>query len=303
MTSLQLLSYVSLVIFGMGIAWKALKYLRMPIHLRWELYPVAHEKGRDYGGSYFEDIDWWTKPREKSLLNELKFMIPEILLIRALYHHNRKLWNASFPFHVGLYLLIGLLGLLFIGALAQALGIAVSPDSSSRLASLLYYLTILIGFLGLTLAVWGCARLLTKRFTDEDLKAYSTPLDYINLFFILAVLLCALFTWLFVDNSFIIAREYIQSLITLKTFSSDSLALKAEITLLGIFMIYFPFTHMTHMFTKYFTYHKVRWEDEPNLKGEEIEARVKAVLQRNISWAAPHIPTGKKWSEIAKEHD
>jgi len=277
--------------------------LRMPIHLRWELYPVAHEKGRDYGGSYFEDMDWWTKPREKSLMNELKFMIPEILLVRALYHHNRKLWNSSFPFHGGLYLIIGLFCLLLTGAVAQALGAKVSPSSSHWVFTMLHYGTILVGFVGLTAAFWGCCRLLINRFTDEDLKTYSTPADYINLFFIFAVLLIALFTWLFVDNNFILARDYVQSLITLKPFSSDSLMLKAEIALVALFFIYFPFTHMTHMFTKYFTYHKVRWEDEPNLRSSEVEARVKAVLQRNISWAAPHIPTGKKWSEIPEENN
>jgi nitrate reductase gamma subunit len=138
MTLLQLLTYISLVIFLIGMVRTALKYLRMPIHLRWELYPVAHEKGRDYGGSYFEDMDWWTKPREKSLLNELKFMVPEILLIRALYHHNRKLWTVSFPFHGGLYLLVGLLCLLLTGAVALALGVKVSPHSSHWLFTLLY---------------------------------------------------------------------------------------------------------------------------------------------------------------------
>jgi nitrate reductase gamma subunit len=301
MISVQLLTYLSLLIFVIGAARTALKYHKMPIHLRWELYPVAHEKGRDYGGSYFEDVDWWTRPREKSLWNELKFMIPEILLIRALYYHNRKMWNVSFPFHGGLYLLVCLLCFLFIGAAAQALGVKVSPGSPHWIVSLLYYITILIGFVGFTAGLCGCAGLLIYRFTNEDLKTYNTRLDYINLFFILAVLLSALNAWLFVDIRFVIAREYIQSLITLKPFSSSSLAIKAEIALFALFLIYFPFSHMTHMFTKYFTYHKVRWEDEPNLKGSEVQARVRAVLQHNVSWAAPHVPTGKKWSEVPQE--
>ena len=116
MMPLQLFTYVSVVIFGFGMVRTVLKYLRMPIHLRWELYPVAHEKDKDYGGSYFEDMNWWNKSREKSLINVLKYMIPEILLIRVLHHHNRRLWAASFPFHGGLFTLIGLLSLLFIGA-------------------------------------------------------------------------------------------------------------------------------------------------------------------------------------------
>jgi len=115
MTSLQLLMYFSVLICGIGIARKVFKYVRMPIHLRWELYPVAHE-GKDYGGSYYEEVEWWAKSRKRSVIDELKFMIPEILFIRALYNHNRKLWIASFPFHGGLYVTICFLFLLVIGA-------------------------------------------------------------------------------------------------------------------------------------------------------------------------------------------
>jgi nitrate reductase gamma subunit len=273
----------------------------MPIHLRWELYPVAHEKDKDYGGSYFEDLNWWNKSREKSLINVLKYMIPEILLIRVLYHHNRRLWAASFPFHGGLFTLIGLLSLLLIGAVLQVLGVAIIPSATSWFALSLYYVTILTACVGLTSTLWGCARLLFMRLNDEDLKLSSTPLDYLNLLFIMAVLVCTMIAWLSADSGFIMARKYIQSLIMLEPLSLNSMALKVDIVLFALFMIYFPFTHMTHMFTKFFTYHRVRWEDEPNRKGGRIEAHVKSVLQHKVRWAAPHIPAGKKWSEIAKE--
>jgi len=301
MTSIQLLSYVSVVVFLIGVSRTAIKYLSMPIHLRWELYPVAHEKGRDYGGSYHEVLDWWVKPREKSLINELKFMIPEILLIRALFHHNRKLWMTSFPFHAGLYMLVGLLCLLVVGAVTEAFGVVIAADAPNTCARAIYYVTIGFGALGLICAAWGCGRLLFMRFTDRDLNSFTTPLDYINLILVFAVLVCALAVWVFVDPSFSLARRYIQSLITFEPFSPMGWAFTGQIVLFSVLMIYFPFTHMTHFFTKYFTYHKVRWEDAPNIKGSKIETRVRSVLERKVQWAAPHVATGKKWSEIVEE--
>ena len=91
------------------------------MHVRWELYPVAHEgKRAHYGGSYLEESEWWKKKREVSLWGELKVMVPEIVFLVALKEHNSRLWSRSFPFHFGLYLvgactalmmLSGLLGL------------------------------------------------------------------------------------------------------------------------------------------------------------------------------------------------
>ena len=48
------------------------------------------------------------RDREVSLMGELKVMVPEILFLVALKEHNKKLWYRSFPFHFGLYLVVGL---------------------------------------------------------------------------------------------------------------------------------------------------------------------------------------------------
>ncbi len=65
---LLVLPYLSVAVFVIAVAVRALKLARLPLHLRWELYPVAHEKGRaSYGCSYLEEPDWWTKPRQSSL--------------------------------------------------------------------------------------------------------------------------------------------------------------------------------------------------------------------------------------------
>jgi nitrate reductase gamma subunit len=105
-TLVYVIAYIGIVFFLIAVAARFVFWSKMPMHLRWELYPVAHEGGgrAAYGGSYLEESDWWKKKREVSLLGELKVMVPEILFLVALREHNRKLWTWSFPFHFGLYL-------------------------------------------------------------------------------------------------------------------------------------------------------------------------------------------------------
>ena len=137
-------AYIAILIFLIAIAVRFRMWSKMPIHVRWELYPVAHEAKRaHYGGSYLEEFDWWKKPREVSLIGELKVMIPEILFLVALKEHNPKLWIRSFPFHFGLYLVIGCTVLMMgggvLGALAPDLmagGLGSCSDMRSRPAAM-----------------------------------------------------------------------------------------------------------------------------------------------------------------------
>ena len=105
MQVVQIITYAAVVISVLAMLRKAWRYFTAPTHFRWELYPVPHEKGRsEYGGSYLEELDWWSKKRHSDKLNELKEMAMEVLLLKGVFHHNRKVWNFSFPFHFGLYL-------------------------------------------------------------------------------------------------------------------------------------------------------------------------------------------------------
>ena len=121
-TLVYVIAYLGIVFFLIAVAVRFVFWSRMPMHVRWELYPVAHEGGgrAAYGGSYLEETDWWQKPRQVSLLGELKVMVPEILFLVALREHNRKLWTRSFPFHFGLYLVGGTTVLMMVGGLVAA---------------------------------------------------------------------------------------------------------------------------------------------------------------------------------------
>ena len=283
------------------------RQVKQPLHVRWELYPVQHEAGKkaQYGGSYMEESDWWQKENKSSLFNEVKYMIPEILFLRGLKKENPRLWNLSFPFHFALYLMIGTLALLVLGAFFMILGFPVSPGQGFFI-SLLYYLTILMGFLGLTLGTAGTAALFRRRRKDPELRNYSSFSDYGNLAFLFVFFHISLLAWLFHDPGFGGARAYVHSLLT---FGGTPAGVAGGRSFLGTLAIilgslliaYIPLTHMSHMFMKYFMYHSVRWEDTPNTRGSRIEAAILENLGLKPTWAAPHIGAdGKKtWAQIA----
>jgi len=283
------------------------KHLKLPLHVRWELYPVKHEVGRkaEYGGSYMEELNWWEKKKKSSLYNEIRYMIPEILFLRGLKKENPRLWNISFPFHSGFYLAIGTLVLLVLGAFSMLLGFPISPGRGF-VSSLIYYLTILLGFLGLILGTAGTAALFRRRLREPELRNYSSFSDYLNLAFIFLFFHISLLAWLFHDHAFDGARAYIYSLLTFGAtpgeMGGNRTFLGALSIILGSLLIaYLPLTHMSHMFMKYFLYHSVKWEDTPNMTGSRIEAAVLENLGLKPTWAAPHIGAdGKKtWAQIA----
>lgn len=302
MGTLQFLFYVSLFVFVVGVALRAIKLARMPLHLRWDLYPIPHEKAKArYGGSYFEELDWWTKSTEVSRWAELKEMAKEIFFIQSMYHNNRSLWAFSFPFHAGLYLLVGYVLLVFAGAGLGLLGIAVSPDSTVSIGKLVYVLTLVLGVGGSFIAIFGAAGLFVSRLTKDDLRKTSVWTDYANLLLLLAVFLTGILMWATVDPGFQLTRGFAANLISFRPVRSLPAMARAHYFLGAVFLLWLPFTHMTHFVGKYFTYHKVRWEDKPNIAASKLEAAVVKALGYRIIWNAPHIKSGGTWAQAATD--
>ncbi len=300
MTTLYLFSYLSILIFLILIIYKIVKYSSLPMHLRWDLYPVAHEPDKNkYGGSYYEEPEWWKKKNKKDNVAELLAMAEEIFLLKGVYLHNKKLWYLSFPFHLGLYLitatfiLIVASVILNINALINITNIQTTADSLS------HYLINICGYAGLALTFGGCAGLIIMRSTDKKYKFYNTTADLLNLFFILVLVVSIFLTLIFSNSSFILSKEYVKSLLTFSFENIPNPLFVTHIVLISVFLLYFPLTRMMHMFAKYFTYHDVRWEDEPNKRGSKLERKIKEALNFGISWSAPHTKTGKTWAEVA----
>jgi len=299
-TLVYALAYAALVFFLVACVTRGLMYARMPVHLRWELYPVPHEDPRrvKHGGSYFEDVDWWTRPAHFNIWGELRFMIPEILFLKGLWEFNRKLWWRSFPFHFGLYLLITTILLLLMGATLEILVPAVITSPLGTGLRLLYAST---GLLGAVLTTLGALGLLERRLRDEDLKAYTVPGDIFNLLlFILTFALLAA-GYVAAGPAYPGTRALVKGLLTFDATIRIPGLLAAGLSLACLLVAYIPLTHMSHFIGKYFTYHSVRWDDQALAKAGRIQTRLAEYLTYRPTWAAPHIGAGgsKTWADIA----
>jgi nitrate reductase gamma subunit len=291
--------YAALAAFLAACLARAVLYARAPLHLRWELYPVPHEETRraEHGGSYFEELDWWIKPAQFNLLGELKAMAAEIVFLKGLWEFNRKLWWRSFPFHFGLYLLIAAVLLLLLSALL----LIIAPGwMVGALGTSLHWLYTLTGLAGAGLAVMGALGLLYRRLTDQQLKTYTTPGDILNLAFFIVTIGVLAAGYLFRGPA---APSTLTVAVGLVSFDSSVEIpglLAAGLVLGALLAAYIPLTHMSHFIAKYFTYHSVRWDDKPYLRGGNLGQKMAEYLTYRPTWAAPHIQAdGKKtWAEV-----
>ncbi len=304
-TLVYVIAYIGIVFFLVAVVARFVFWSRMPMHVRWELYPVAHEGGgrAAYGGSYLEETDWWKKPRQVSLLGELKVMVPEILFLVALREHNPKLWTRSFPFHIGLYLVAAATILMMAGGVIGAL---MPVAIAGPVARVLAILVPLFGAAGLVLGLIGAIGLYQRRMSS-DMRDYTAPADFFNLIFFVVAFGMALLTFLLVDRDFSLVSGFVANLVTFNMAPLGSgtgiLLLSLSVVLLSLLVAYIPTTHMSHFVGKYFAYHAIRWRDEPNLPGGDQEAAIHELLQKPVSWSAPHIKgDGKKtWLDVATE--
>ncbi len=298
MPPVQILVYACLAIFVLAVVLRAARYHATPVHVRWELYPVAHEKGRaHYGGSIFEESEWWTQPRQVDRLGELREMAAEILLLKGVRHHNPRLWVFSWPFHFGLYLLTGYLLLLVVAGISLLAG---SPAAGGWLA-LLRVVTAICAYGGMVLTLVGAIGLLVRRAGSAEMRRFNAPAEYFNLVFFIAAMVLGLAVQLTADPGFGRLQAFTRDLVGLRAAAPPGGALAVGIGVAAVLIAYIPLTRMVHFVAKYFLYHDVRWSDDPNPRGSKIEARVKQALDYGVSWSAPHVGAGRTWGQVVTE--
>ena len=300
MTGFALLAlvYVCLVVFATVTVWRTVRLARLPVHLRWELAPVPHEKGKShYGGSYFEEYEWWTRPRDQSLWNELVYMFEEIVFIKALWKNNRRLWWFSFPFHFGMYLLIVSAGIALGGAVLDLTGMAAAGGTVLPAA-----------LLGLTaaghlLGAFGAVGLLGCRLWDPQLRPFRTNAALFNLGFLLLVFLSGLAALVATSDFAGTLIGFAGALLTAHGSTAPPAVLTTHLAIAALFAAYLPFTRMLHFVAKYFTYHKVRWDDSSMVPGSPMEKQVLQLLEQPVTWSAAHLQADgrKNWIDIAND--
>lgn len=282
--------YASLACFLFGCLRRVRQYATLPVHLRWELYPVPHESPQRaaHGGSYFEETEWWTRPRKFHLIGELRVMAAEIFLFKSLWESNRKLWWRSFAFHSGLYCVV-------VSLLGQG---ALLVSGHSRVA-FLESACVGVGWLGLGLMIVGGVSLLWRRMRDRELRDYTHLADVVHL-----VAIATAATLVLVGGAGPASpglRAIMRGVFAFDRTMQLPPVLTCGLLLTCAIVAYVPYSQMAHFIAKYFTYHTVRWDDAPNVDGKCFAASTAECLNYKPSWSAAHIGAdgAKSWSDIA----
>ena len=288
------IAYLAVIIFVSAVLFRIVSYISKPMHVRWELYPVAHEGERaSYGGGYLEEVDWWEKEREKSLIGELIYMIKEILFLKAVWENNRTLWYQTYAFHIGIYLSAASLLLLLLAAILKIANFGYE--------TIIINLINIICPIGMIAGIIGAVSLFLRRIYDTSLRNYSSFEHFFNLFIFILTMILVLINWGWIDPSFAMAIGFITSIITFTPAPIENVFFTLQVLMASFLIAYIPLTHMSHFFMKYFLYHDIRWGDEPNVNNPKTESKINVVLNYNVSWSAPHIAGHGKntWAEVA----
>jgi hypothetical protein len=108
--------------------------------------------------------------------------------------------------------------------------------------------------------------------------------------------------WATTPSFFELARTFMYNLLTFH-FAPQTNVLFSLHLLVGFFLlIWIPMTHMGHVFMKYFTYHDIRWGDEPTSSSPKNQQKIMDALKFNVTWSADHIAGDgqpKTWVDVA----
>lgn len=278
--------WFSILFFVSLTAYRFYRMARMPLNLRWEVYPVPHEtrERRPYGGSYMERTDWARNRCPSSRLAELAEMGAEIFFLNRLRRHNPfGLWPFSLAMHWGLYLF-----LLWILLLAAA-----------HETRALFPAVVAVGPAGLALGLCGTLGLLVKRMTVRELAMYTTPVDYFHLIFLATIFGLGLISWA-TDPTFSQHQAYVVSVISFRPVTASPLV-HFLFFLLQAFAVYMPFSKLIHYVMKHFTFTEILWDDVYKRKDSAKDRQIARQLSFSKDWSAAHIGRDKTWLQDARE--
>jgi nitrate reductase gamma subunit len=288
----HILTFGAIFIFLVLAIYRVLVIIRQPVHLRWELAPIPHEKGKGkYGGSYLEEYEWWRKPRKHSIIAPIVYMLREIFLMRGIWKNNRSLWPYSSSLHAGIYLFILTLLLCIINA------VFVITDVSASVLNVFHHIASITAIAGYIAGTPGSIGLILKRRLDNNYRPFTTRSLYFRLVFLGAVFVSGIWAWSTTPLFAAETSKFVKNLVTLDSGITAAPALATHIIISLLFIIYLPLTDMLHFITKYFTHHAVRWNDAP--LDEKMDKKMLGLVTRPIRWSAPHAGSGKSWVETA----
>jgi nitrate reductase gamma subunit len=255
-------------LFLIGIVIRIARIAAMPVHVRWELYPIPN-----------------------GAIGKTRVMLSEIFLLKGVFEQNRPLWIWSWIFHISLYLLIGVACLSLVALISEPLRDFMT-----------FGIAILAGFAYACGAV-GSSGLILTRLISPRLRPFTSFGAFFNLALLLAIFLSGLATALLQPAAANVIVEQAESFLLFHPPPPLHLFAAIHLVLIALVAAYFPWTQMAHAVLKYFTYHLVRWDDRP---ADRTDAdRMRRYLAFPVSWSAPHIQGGNRrsWMDLVKAKD
>jgi nitrate reductase gamma subunit len=288
----HIVTFGAIIFFLAIFVYRMAAFARLPIHLRWELAPIPHEKGKgDYGGSYLEEYEYWRQPRRTSIIAPVIYMLQEIFLLKGIWKNNRTLWPLSFSLHTGIYILV-------ITLLLQVLNaVLIISKITGAVLNVTLTIAVVLALTGFILGGVGAIGLILKRAMDVNYRPFTTFTRYFHLVFLGLVFLSGIYAWAATDDFARTASTFIKDVVTLDSGITVAFPLSMHIIILLLFIIYLPLTDMVHFLAKFFTYHHVRWNDAP--QDEKMTAELRDLLSQPVGWSAAHVPAEgqKSWAE------
>jgi nitrate reductase gamma subunit len=282
----------AILIFLAIFVYRLAAIARLPVHLRWELAPIPHEKGKGgYGGSYLEEYEWWRQPRRTSRIAPIIYMLQEIFLMKGIWKNNRTLWPLSFSLHTGIYIQV-------ITLLLQVLNaVFIIGKIPGAVLDVTLTIAAVLALAGYILGGIGAIGLILKRALDANYRPFTTFTRYFHLIFLSLVFLSGIYAWAGTGDFARATSTFIKSVVTLDNGITVAFTLSMHIIIVLIFIIYLPLTDMVHFMAKYFTYHHVRWNDAP--QDEKMTRELRDLLSQPVGWSAAHVPAEgrKSWVE------
>jgi nitrate reductase gamma subunit len=212
-----------------------------------------------------------------------------VLCFKTLWERNRALWLWSWLLHVGLYSLV-LTAALTIAAAASGAAVAGVTRWTAGIA--------------ICAGMSGSLAMLAMRVASPRLRPFSTWLDIFNLLLIASVFGTGAAAFMSDARVPEQMATFLRSLFGTSPAPRLTLASSIHLAMVGVFLAYFPATHMTHAYMKFFTFHRVRWDDTPVVHDSALTQAMSENLGRPISWAAPHIAgSGPTWSAVVARVD
>ncbi len=214
----QLLPYVAVSVFLLGICWRIITWLKVPVP-----FPLSLSHAVKTGSGQILAIG------------------REIISFDSLRRGDKTLWLWAWLLHISLALIIigHIAGIYYLTKQFTLIGL--SAEASSRLSAVLGTFFGVIFFISLVILFY-------RRLTIPEVKRLSDPADYFILCLLLGIVITGMYMRLVSGSDLSAVRAYLAGLFTLNSIPipKDWIFI-SHFMLVNILLIYFPFSKLIHM--------------------------------------------------------